>query len=270
MTNASGSSVSQVLEFVDSNDQTWSSECSESLLNFADQLEQNKALGRALTDNGLDPAVRVGAVRDLLQERYSSAARMVIEYAVSLRWTSPGDLSSAVAAAGIRASLAEAEKQGTLDDIENEIFLFSRTVAANGELELALSDPAVSNNARDLLLDDLLKNRMNKAGLGDVKYVLSHRHGKSVSDALGGLVEMAASRRGKLLAEVVSAVPLDQDQTARLTKALEQIYGRSISVQNEVDSDVIGGIAVRVGDDLIDGTVAESLEQARRRITQGV
>jgi len=81
---------------------------------------------------------------------------------------------------------------------------------------------------------------------------------------------MAASRRGRLLAEVTSAISLSDVQKSRLTAVLEQIYGRAITLQNEIDPSVIGGIAVRVGDDLIDGTISESLEQARRSLTQGV
>jgi len=84
------------------------------------------------------------------------------------------------------------------------------------------------------------------------------------------LVKMAASRRGRLLAEVTSAISLSDAQKSRLTAVLEQIYGRAITLQNEIDPSVIGGIAVRVGDDLIDGTISESLEQARRSLTQGV
>lgn len=270
MSGSSSAAERALLAFIDENPETWADSCSSQLLNLAQDLQANKPLLRTLTDNGLDPAVRAAVAHDLLGSPLGAPALRVIEFAAGLRWASANDLVTALAAAGIRSSLAEAERRGDLDQIEDEIFRFTRTVAANGELELALSDPAISDSARNGLLDELLGSRMQGAGLAAVKYVLNNRGGRSVNDALNELVAMAASRRGKLLAEVTSAVALDESQKDRLAKTLEGIYGRSISLQNEIDPSVIGGISVRVGDDLIDGTVAESLEQARRRMTQGV
>lgn len=270
MSKKEAKSLEQLSRFIDDDSAVWGDENAEQLLALADLLVENKALARALTDNGVDATVRAGVARDLLTKNTSPAVLKVVEYAVAQRWGAPSDLVDALASAGIRAALAGAESRGQLDQLEDEIFRFARTVAANGELELALSDPAISTQARDALLEDLLGSRVNQSGLKIVKYVLNNRRGRSVSDSLDELVRAAASRRGHLLAEVTSAVPLDESQRARLTKVLEGIYGRTITLQNEVDPSVIGGIAVQVGDDLIDGTVAEGLEQARRRLTQGV
>lgn len=270
MSGSSSTAEKRLFAFIDENSDTWADSCSSQLLDLAQDLQVNKPLLRTFTDNGLDPSVRTAVAHDLLGSSLGAPALRVIEFAAGLRWGTPNDLVRGLASAGIRASLAEAERRGDLDQIEDEIFRFTRIVAANGELELALSDPAISASARDGLLDELLGSRMAGAGLAAVKYVLNNRGGRSVNDSLNELVAMAASRRGKLLAEVTSAVALDSNQKAKLVKTLESIYGRNISLQNEIDPSVIGGISVRVGDDLIDGTVAESLEQARRRMTQGV
>lgn len=263
-------SFDQLTKFIDENPDTWGDQVSQELLTTSEKLVTNKSLARALTDNGMDPTVRVGIARDLLGKSVSPAALRVIEVAVAQRWGAPSELVEALATSGIRSALAGAESRGELDQIEDEIFRFARTVAANGELELALSDPATTNQSRNSLLEDLLAERVASTGLDVIKYALNNRHGRAVSDSLDELVRVAAARRGHVLAQVTSAAPLDEEQRARLTKVLEGIYGRTITLQNEIDPSVIGGIAVQVGDDLIDGTVAEGLEQARRRLTQGV
>jgi F-type H+-transporting ATPase subunit delta len=120
------------------------------------------------------------------------------------------------------------------------------------------------------LLDSLLQGKADPIALQVIKYAIDNRGSRSVNDALHELVKMAASRRGRLLAEVTSAIALTESQKDRLVKVLEGIYGRAITLQNEIDPSVIGGIAVSVGDDLIDGTISESLEQARRSLTRGV
>lgn len=270
MSGAATRSFDQVAKFVDEHPTTWGDQTSQELLATATVLVENKALTRALTDNGVDSIARAGVAKDLLGKSVSAAAMQVIEFAVAQRWGAPSELVEALASGGIRAALASAESRGELDRIEDEIFRFARTIAANGELELALSDPATTPQARDALLADLLTKRFDPTGLSVIKYVLNNRRGRGVSDSLDDLVKMAASRRGHVLAQVTSASPLSEQQQERLTKLLENIYGRTITLQNEIDPSVIGGIAVQVGDDLIDGTVAEGLEQARRRLTQGV
>ena len=78
---------------------------------------------------------------------------------------------------------------------------------------------------------------------------------------------MAAVRQDRLVAVVTSAVPLTDEQKSRLADALSRIQGKQVLINVVVDPSVVGGIQVRVGDEVIDGTLANRLEQARRRLT---
>ena len=259
-----------LMTYVDSHRETWGSTSAEELMNTAQTLRENRSASRALTDTGLAASVREGVAKDLFGSKIGAGALAVLTHATSLRWANTSEFVAALANSAIRAALAGAEEAGQLDQVEDQIFRFSRIVAANGDLELALSNPAGSAASRGELLDLLLQGRVDPIALQVIKYAIDNRGSRSVNDALHELVKMAASRRGRLLAEVTSAISLSDAQKSRLTAVLEQIYGRAITLQNEIDPSVIGGIAVRVGDDLIDGTISESLEQARRSLTQGV
>jgi F-type H+-transporting ATPase subunit delta len=258
------------MRFVDANRESWGQANSEQLMGSAHELSENRALCRALVDTGLAASVRAGVVADLFGGKLHQGALKTLEFAASLRWANTSEFVAALASAAIRAALAGAEEAGQLDQVENEIFRFSRIVAANGDLELALSDPASDSTSRSALLDSLLQSKTDPIALQVIKYAIDNRGSRSVNDALHELVKMAASRRKRLLAEVTSASALTASQKDRLVKVLEGIYGRAITLQNEIDPSVIGGIAVSVGDDLIDGTISESLEQARRSLTRGV
>jgi F-type H+-transporting ATPase subunit delta len=83
---------------------------------------------------------------------------------------------------------------------------------------------------------------------------------------LGDLQKLAAARRGRVLAEVTAAIALTSDQEQRLTNALTAIYKQDVQVQVSVDKKVIGGVAVRVGDEVIDGTIASRLAQVKRQL----
>jgi F-type H+-transporting ATPase subunit delta len=69
-----------------------------------------------------------------------------------------------------------------------------------------------------------------------------------------------------MVAVVTSAVPLSDGQKRRLGAALAKLYGRPMHLNLDVDPEVVGGIRVQVGDEIIDGAVADRLEDARRRI----
>jgi len=80
-------------------------------------------------------------------------------------------------------------------------------------------------------------------------------------------IELAAEQRRRMLAEVRTAVPLTEEQSRRLAAALSAQQGREVRLGVIVDPEVVGGIVVRVGDDVIDGSIASRLEQARRAVS---
>ena len=66
-----------------------------------------------------------------------------------------------------------------------------------------------------------------------------------------------------MVAVVTSAVPLSDPQKQRLGAALAKLYGRQMHLNLDVDPEVLGGIRVQVGDEVINGTIADRLEDAR-------
>ena len=86
------------------------------------------------------------------------------------------------------------------------------------------------------------------------------------ADVVDELVELAAKQRQRVVAEVRVAAPLDDSQAARLADVLTRLKGRTVRLNVAVDPAILGGVHVRIGDEVIDGTVATKLDQARRAI----
>ncbi|HEY6634256.1 MAG TPA: ATP synthase F1 subunit delta, partial [Acidimicrobiia bacterium] len=80
------------------------------------------------------------------------------------------------------------------------------------------------------------------------------------------VAEVAAASRDKAVAEVRSAVPLDEETIQRLTQALSRATGRDVEVKLIVDPAVIGGIVARVGDTVIDGSIATRVASVRQAV----
>nr|HQV20259.1 F0F1 ATP synthase subunit delta [Gordonia sp. (in: high G+C Gram-positive bacteria)] len=80
------------------------------------------------------------------------------------------------------------------------------------------------------------------------------------------LAELAAARRGESVAHVVSAAPLTDSQIQRLRGVLGNIYGRTISVQTEVNPEILGGLRIAVGDEVIEADIATRLATAAQTL----
>ena len=90
--------------------------------------------------------------------------------------------------------------------------------------------------------------------------------GRSLEAGLESLSKLAAERRDRMVAVVTSAVPLSDPQKQRLGAALAKLYGRPMHLNLDVDPGVLGGIRVQVGDEVINGSIADRLEDAGRRL----
>lgn len=238
----------------------------EELFAVVDLLDAQPALRRALTDPGLEPNARGALIDSLFGSRVSAATVQVLREAVQLRWGGPAALVAALDRQGVRAVATSAQQAGTLDQVEDELFRFGRLVAGEPALRSALSDRSASLGARQQLVSDLLDGRADAATIYLSRRAVAART-RSFDLTLGGYLAVAAAQRGRAVAHVVVARPLTDEQHQRLVTALGGQLGRGVSLQVVVDPGVLGGMRVTVGDELIEGTVADRLELARRQIS---
>lgn len=227
--------------------------------------EQSQLRG-TLCDSGIAASARGGLVQQLLGGQVSALAVEVVTAVVSERWSTGGDLVDALELLGAEAAFAVAEQQGRLDTIEDQLFAVGRAVDASPELQMALTDVALPDERKLALLADLLADRSEPEVLDAVSQIVVNPRGRRLVSALDALVEVATVRRQQLLAVVTVARSLDLDQRDRLAAALGRIYQRTITIQEVVDTAVVGGVRVEIAGEIIDGTTLHRLEQARRLV----
>jgi F-type H+-transporting ATPase subunit delta len=236
------------------------------LLAITDLLTREKTLRQALADSGRPTADRERILASLVAGQVAPLALEIASMAVGLRWSSDADFVDALEIAGASALLGAAEQAGTVDRVEEELFRFSRIVDANGELQLTLSGSALSAPGKRSLVERLLVDRADPTSVQLTSFAITHLRGRRIDEALGQLVELAAKRRGRISAVVKVARPLEGDQQERLSAALERVYGRPVQLSVDIDPAVLGGVSVQVGDEIIDGTIAHRMNEARRRL----
>jgi F-type H+-transporting ATPase subunit delta len=238
----------------------------DELFAVARLLDGQVALRRALSDPSAKPADRAGLAGQLLGGKVSPAALDLVETVARQRWSRPLDLVEATETLATDAALDAADAAGQLDDVEDELFRFGRIVAGDPELSRVLSDRTAPAAGKTALLDRLLSGRVTPITALLLRNRLTGRYAGSAENVVERLSEVASARRGQSVARVTSAVALTPAQERRLTDVLSRLYGRAIGLQVTVDPDVLGGLVIRVGDEVIDGSIAHRLEAAGRRL----
>jgi len=236
------------------------------LFAVAGLLATQPALRRALADQSHTASARSALANSVLAGKVGDNATSLVAEVAAAQWSAAGDLTDAVEQLAVQAIVAAAEAEGHLDDLEDELFRFGRIVASTPELRIALTNPFAPAEAKRQLLSDLLSGRVTPQALRLITEAAVSPLGRSLDVSLEEYARLAARRRERLVAEVHVAVPLSDDQRTRLAAALTAAYGHQVHLNVVIDPKVAGGMTVRIGDELIDGSVATRLATARRRL----
>jgi len=159
-----------------------------------------------------------------------------------------------------------AKAEGELERVESELFTISQALDGSPELRSTLTDPQLPMEKKQALVDDLIGGRASSLSVDLVQLIVSQGRASELSDIARAVVEAAAASRDKAVAEVRSAVPLDEETIERLTVALGRATGKSVEVKVVVDESVIGGLVARVGDIVIDGSLARRVDSLRQAV----
>ena len=263
MRGISAESLQQVLAVVDSVKDAGA--VASELFAAVDAIDGTPALRRILTDPSTDAGAKKGLVKDVFGGKLGAGALSVLDAAVSGRWASARDLTNGLETAGVAAQVMAADAAGDLDALESELFEIGRLVRSDVELRGVISDRSVAADAKSSLLTTLLSGKVTPSALALAVQAAGARAG-SFEKTLTGFGVVAADRRNRLVAEVRVAQSLDDAQATRLAAALGAKYGRDVHLNVVIDPSIVGGIAVSLGDDVVDGTMSTRLETARRQL----
>jgi F-type H+-transporting ATPase subunit delta len=237
----------------------------EQLFAVVDALDSSGSLRRTLSDPAIEPDAKAGLVASVLARCDERVVTAVSGLARS-RWTSEDDLGDAVEQLGFDAVLASAEAQNQLEQVEDELFRITRTLVGQREVRSALFDPRGTRENRVQLVDSLLQGKVADATLQVARRATASPRGKRFVATLGDVADLAAQRRHRLVASVTSGTELSKAQTERLGSILQQAYGQDVQLNVTVDPEIIGGLRIQVGADVVDSTVLARLADARRRL----
>ena len=250
-------------------DQKGLSTLSSELVSVAKILDREIVVTRYLTMPAEDAAPRARLIERLLSGQVGDATLDVLRTAVSERWSANSDLVDAIEHVSRQALLEVAERDDQVDEVEDQLFRFSRILDAQPRLAILLGDYAVPVEGRVGLLRNVLdaaSSRVNPIAVALLSQTVELLRGQPAEEAVLFLAEVAVARRGEVVAQVSAAAELSSAQATRLTEVLSRIYGHPVTVQLQIDAALLGGLLIAVGDEVIDGTLSSRLIAAKAQL----
>lgn len=265
MRGSSAKSLDSVLAAVSAAPASSTATVGSDLLGAVTVIDKAVALRRVLTDPSTETAGKHQLLTQVFHDKVSAETFEILRTAVAGRWAAARDLTDGLEIAGVSAWTRAADSAGQADALEDELFTTGQIVHDNAEVRSVISDRAVSVGAKASLLQDLFGSKVTAPTLAVLTQAAAARGG-SFEKVLERFGRQVAAREGRIVAVARVAYELSADEHDRLAAGLAARYGSPVQLNTVVDPTVIGGIAVSVGDEVVDATMSTRLESARRLI----
>lgn len=237
---------------------------SDELASVAKLLVAEPILARHLAEASGETEAKKQLLQRLLAGKVGDTTLDVLNTAVSVRWSLTSDLVDAVERVARLSLLTRAERENQADEVEEQLFRFSRILDAQPQLTTLLGDYSAPAQGRVDLVRTVMSqnNGANATATALLAQTVDLLRGERADEAVLALARLAVARRGEIVAQVSAATDLSDAQRSRLNQLLARIYNHPVSVQLNIDPDVLGGLSVAVGDEVIDGTLSSRLAAA--------
>jgi F-type H+-transporting ATPase subunit delta len=270
MAGVSSESLATALADLETKLPTASLSLADELFGILRIVDASAGLRRAMTDPSRESEDKSALVQRLLAGKTSSDAIEIVSSLAQLRWADARNVSDALETLAATVAIAVAEQSdgsglGGLERLENDLFSFNRAVEDSHELQAALSEPQASPEAKRALALKLARGASEEARLLIGQAVAVPR-GLRATELIKRFAALAAKRQQRWIAEVEVARPLSDDQFERLQSGLNRLYGRELKITTAVDPQLLGGVRVTVGDEVLDASTLARLTELRRQM----
>ena len=239
---------------------------SDELFHIWSSLDSSIGLRRALTDPARDATSKSELIANLFGKVLSAKTLEIFSKAVSLRWSNPAQLADAIEQIAVEAEAAVANVDDKLDLVLSEIFNFSKIILENPELRLALINRADSVERKQELLKSIFGQKFTSSSQRLLSKSVEGRGNRGIEKSISAYSNALTARRNRLNAHIKSSIALSDGQAKKLADSLTMKIGQPVHLNIEIDPSVLGGISIRFGDEVIDGTISNRLAEASRAL----
>jgi F-type H+-transporting ATPase subunit delta len=170
-------------------------------------------------------------------------------------------MSGGVSKRYARALYEVAKERGLIDRIETELNSVVDAVKQNADLEKLLMHPHISSTAKKELVKDLFQAHLAEETMNFLNILIENGRESDLSLIAYAYVQLANAERGIADAVVTTAKALSEEEKAQIAERFGNVLNKKLRIHTVVDPSILGGVVVKIGDRLYDGSIKTRLEQ---------
>lgn len=174
------------------------------------------------------------------------------------------NVSQVIARIYAEALLDLAESTGEIGRIVDDLDAIRTIIEKDPRVFLFFRSPEVSPEDKKRILQEALGGKLHRATMGLLFVLIDKRRGALLDNIIDEFHRFRDTRAGRLHAHATTARPMSDDLRTQLVRRLEEVTNKTILLHEKVDPALLGGLIVKLGDRIIDGSLRRRLEQLRR------
>ena len=175
-------------------------------------------------------------------------------------------IKGAVAGRYAEALYEIASGKNLVDQIESELRAIETVLNENKDLQQILYHPQITTASKKELLEQIFKGRISEVTGNFLALLVDRRREAFFGDIVAEFTNLANAARNIVAAQVTSAVELDDKERGKLDQVLAKLTGKNVQTSYTIDRSLIGGVVVRIGDKIIDGSIKTRLATLKERL----
>jgi len=164
------------------------------------------------------------------------------------------------------ALFSAARKAGVIDRVESDLGLVSYVLDSSPALADAIESPVIPPEKKHDIIRDIFGGNVHEITLSYLLLLVDKRREEAIRQTEEEYIKFANKARGIVDAEVTTAVHLDESEETRIQAKLNAMTGKQVRLIKTVDPNIIGGVLVRIGDTVIDGSIKGQLAALREQL----
>ncbi len=177
-------------------------------------------------------------------------------------------MSSKTAHRYAKALLEHAVEKNVLENVFEDIVFIKNTFDDSAELIRFFKNPIIKKQHKNDVLETLFKDKISKDTYRLISLVIKNNRDEILPEITISFVELYNEYSGILNIDVYTAEPLSSVQKSNLVDSLNKLTGKSVTLSEKENPELLGGLAVRIDDTVIDGTVKHKIEQLKNLFSE--
>lgn len=156
-----------------------------------------------------------------------------------------------------------AEEKNKVDEYLQDLRQICDIIDNNEELKAVIEYPQISTKQKKKIFIDVFKGKIDEELLSFLLILIEKRRILYLREKLNQFEQIHLERNNVVIANVKSVIDMTDEQSTELKNKLEKMYNKTVIIEHEIDKSIIGGLYVRVGNDVIDGSIKSKLDEMK-------